>query len=166
VRMRHGATVHSRLNVESVSSFEKFPKYSELRQLAEHGAQAHQREGFWFNRGVGDFLRPHACHDSTPVWEAPEEGRVYHSPRGVEGMTGFHMSPTHVACKRGDTKGRCCVDENDTTDVNDLGRCHCQNCRSGVSHWLLSGCGQKSGFRMNFGFIYQVIAAIASSILQ
>jgi hypothetical protein len=60
VRMRHSATVHSRLNVESVSGFEGFPKYTELRQLAEHGAQAHLREGFQFNRGVGDFLRPQA----------------------------------------------------------------------------------------------------------
>lgn len=40
----------------------------------------------------------------------------------VEGMQGLHVSPTHVACKRGDTKGRCCVDHsafglNDGTDM-------------------------------------------------
>jgi hypothetical protein len=37
-------------------------------------------------------------------------------------MEGLHVSPTHVACKRGDTKGRCCVDHsasglNEGTDM-------------------------------------------------
>jgi hypothetical protein len=103
--MRHGATVHSRLNVESVSGFEGFPKYTELRQLAKHGAQAHLREGFQFNRGCGRFFATSGSSAAgsypAPVWQA---AAIIIVPKElVEGMD---------ACNRGDTKGRCCVDEN------------------------------------------------------
>jgi ribulose bisphosphate carboxylase small subunit len=37
-KRRRCDTVHSRLNMASVSGFEGFPKYPELHRLAEHGA--------------------------------------------------------------------------------------------------------------------------------
>jgi hypothetical protein len=127
VKRRHCDTVHSRLNVASVSGFEGFPKYPELHRLAEHGAQSHLREGFQFNRGVGDFLRPQARTLRAAIRhhydKLQRKGWCIIVPKElVEGMDGFHVSPTHVACKRGDTKGRCCVDENasglnDATDI-------------------------------------------------
>lgn len=128
VRMRHDATLHSRLNVDCVRGFEEFPKYQELRRLAEHGAQAHLREDFQFNRGVGDFLRPQARMLRASIrhhyGKLQRKGWCIIVPKElVEGMDGVHVSPTHVACKRGDTKGRCCVDENasglnDATDMD------------------------------------------------
>jgi hypothetical protein len=121
--MRHGDTVYSRLNVENVSGFEEFPKYSELRQLAEHGAQVHLREDFQINRGVGDFLRPQARMLRPairhPYGKLHRNGWCIILPKEmVEWMAGFYVSPTHVACKRGNSKGRCCVDEN-ASGLND-----------------------------------------------
>jgi hypothetical protein len=125
-RIRGVGAVEAWGNLESVSGFEEFPKYSE-KQLAEHGAQAHLREGFQFNRGVGYFLRPQARMLRAAIRH--QYGKLHRKgwciilPKEmVEGMAGFHVSPTHVACKRGDSKGRCCVDENasglnDATDM-------------------------------------------------
>jgi hypothetical protein len=117
VKTRHEETIHSRLNVESVAGLEGFPKYKELRELAVHGAQAHLRQGFQFNRGVGDIVRPQARMLRAAIrhqyGKLQRKGWCIIVPKEwVEGMDGVHVSPTHVACKRGDTKGRCCVDEN------------------------------------------------------
>ena len=117
VKTRHEETVHSRLNVESITGLEGFPKYKELRELAVHGAQAHLRQDFQFNRGVGDFVRPQARMLRAAIrhqyGKLQRKGWCIIVPKElVEGIDGVHVSPTHVACKRGDTKGRCGVDEN------------------------------------------------------
>lgn len=117
VAIRHGETIHSRLNGASVQGFEGYSRYQELRSLAEHGAQPYLREDFQFNCGFGDFIRPQARVLRAAIRH--QYGKLHRkgwciivSKTLVEGMPGFHVSPTHVACKRGDTKGRCCVDEN------------------------------------------------------
>jgi hypothetical protein len=112
--MRYGATVHSRLNVESVSGFEGFPKYTKLRRVSK--VHIYERV-FSLTGGVGDFLRPQARVLRAAIrhqyGKLQRKGWCIIVPKElVEGMDGFHVSPAHVACNRGDTKGRCCVDEN------------------------------------------------------
>jgi hypothetical protein len=67
------------------------------------------REDFEFNRGVGVFLRPLAR--TLPAAIRHHYGKfqrkgwciIVPNKELVEGMNGFHVSPTiHVACKRGD----------------------------------------------------------------
>lgn len=117
VKVRHTETVHSRLNIDSVRGFEGFSKFQELRQLAEHIAHPHTQESFQFNRGVGDFLRPQARVLRVVIrhhyGKLQRKGWCIIVPKDlVEGMKGLHVSPTRIACRRGDTKGRCCVDKN------------------------------------------------------
>jgi hypothetical protein len=127
VELRHAATVETRLNRARTAGFEAFPRYRELCQVAENGALPHFKPGFQCNRGEGDFLRPQARVLRAAIRR--QYGKLHRKgwcillPKSlVEGMEGVHVSPTHVACKRGDTKGRCCVDHsasglNESTDM-------------------------------------------------
>ena len=128
VLIRQAETGSARLQVAGTIGFEGFPKFTELVTVAEHGAQPHFKRGFQFNRGVGDFLRPQARMLRSAIRH--QYGKLHRKgwciilpKRLVEGMEGLHVSPTHVACKRGDTKGRCCVDHsasglNEGTDMD------------------------------------------------
>ena len=127
VALRHAATIESRLNLARTAGFEAFPRYQELVEVAENGALPHFKPGFQCNRGEGDFLRPQARLLQAAIHH--QYGKLHRKgwcillPKSlVEGMEGVHVSPTHVACKRGDTKGRCCVDHtasglNENTDM-------------------------------------------------
>jgi hypothetical protein len=127
VELRHAATIETRLNPARTAGFEAFPRYRELVQVAEHGATPHFKPGFPCNRGEGDFLRPQARLLRAAIRH--QYGKLHRKgwcillPKAlVQGMEGVHISPTHVAYKRGDTKGRCCVDHtasglNDGTDM-------------------------------------------------
>lgn len=128
VELRQQESEDSRLNGRRVKGFEGFPRFKELRDLAEYGAKPHFCEEFQSNGGVGDFLRPQYQQLRAIILHT--YGKLHR--RGwciilpkvrVEGMAGLHVSPTHVACKRGDTKGRCCIDHrasglNDGTDMD------------------------------------------------
>ena len=130
VSLRQAETASTRLNVSGTIGFEGFPKFAELVNVAENGALPHFRHGFQCNRGVGEFVRPQAKMLRAAIRH--QYGKLHRKgwciilPKSlVEGMSGLHVSPTHVACKRGDTKGRCCVDHsasglNDGTNMDSI----------------------------------------------
>jgi hypothetical protein len=130
VSLRQAETASTRLNVSGIIGFEGFPKFAELVNVAENGALPHFRHGFQCNRGEGEFVRPQAKMLRAAIRH--QYGKLHRKgwciilPKSlVEGMSGLHVSPTHVACKRGDTKGRCCVDHsasglNDGTNMDSI----------------------------------------------
>ena len=130
VALRHAATIETRLNPARTEGFEAFPRFRELLRVAEHGAIPHFKPGFQCNRGEGDFLRPQARVLRAAIRH--QYGKLHRKgwcillPKAlVQGVEGLHISPTHVAYKRGDTKGRCCVDHtasglNDGTDMSSI----------------------------------------------
>jgi hypothetical protein len=130
VAIRHAVTIETRLNPARTAGFEAFPRFRELFRVAEHGAIPHFKPGFQCNRGEGDFLRPQARVLRAAIRH--QYGKLHRKgwcillPKAlVQGVEGLHISPTHVAYKRGDTKGRCCVDHtasglNDGIDMSSI----------------------------------------------
>jgi hypothetical protein len=119
-----------RLNPARTVGLERFPRFSELVEVADRGAIPHFKPGFRCNRGEGDFFRSQARQLRAAIRH--QYGKLHRRgwciilPKDmVEGMEGLHVSPAHVACKRGDTKGRCCVDHsasglNEGTDMETI----------------------------------------------
>jgi hypothetical protein len=120
----HAACIETRLNPARTAGFDAFPRLRELVRLAEHGAIPHFKPGFQVNRGVGDFLRPQARVLRAAIRH--QYGKLHRKgwcillPKAlVQGVEGVHISPTYVAYKRGDTKGRCCVVDHTASGLND-----------------------------------------------
>jgi hypothetical protein len=104
-----------RLQGDHLEVFQQCDQYPHLCKLATEGAVPVIRESFVPNAGYGEPLRPQyqqlkpAVHHQVAKWVAAHRGFLV-PKRLLMGYRRLHVSSPHIVEKKGDVKGRFCID--------------------------------------------------------
>jgi hypothetical protein len=104
-----------RLREDGLEVFTECSHYRHLCELAEHGAVPVLKEDFVPNAGYGEPLRPQyhqlrpAVHHQVAKWVAAHRGFLL-PKKLLVGYKRLHVSAPHIVEKKGDVKGRFCID--------------------------------------------------------
>ena len=116
ISQRQAQSAHLHLNPAAVAQLGGYPRFTQLQDLALHGARPIMHEGFTPNRGVNEeSLRPQyfylrdAIHHHLAKLQRQCEALVL--PKAMlMGWSYLHANATHVVLKPSDSKGRICSD--------------------------------------------------------
>ena len=125
------SNIEGGLTPESLSGFEEYPRFEQLKSMATEGCRPFCKPDFKPNKGEGDFdrttQREKLKHTiAQHIRKLQDKGHcLIFQKEMLQGVEGVHVSALHVACKESDTKGRPCTDAthsglNEGTDMEQL----------------------------------------------